>query len=67
MPLPVVKTAIYGCNINMNGQEIQYLLQIMNNADIKGQNCVFHAQLMSKLTLMLKDEVNKETLKDADI
>ena len=47
----------------MNKIEIQYLLQIMNNADIKGQHSVFHAQLMSKLTTMMQE--NKEG-KDAD-
>ena len=39
----------------MTKQEIQYLLQIMNNADIKGQLAILHAQLMSKLAVMLKE------------
>ena len=44
----------------MNAQELQYILQIMNNADIKGQNSVFHAQLMSKLSLEMRDRVQEE-------
>lgn len=39
----------------MTKQEVQYLLQIMNNADIKGQHSIFHAQLMSKLATMMKE------------
>jgi len=39
----------------MTQKEIQYLLQIMNNADIKGQLAIFHAQLMSKLAVMLEE------------
>ncbi len=46
----------------MTKQEIQYILQIMNNADIKGQHAIFHAQLMSKLAMMTKEE---EEEKDA--
>jgi len=43
----------------MTSQELQYLLQIMNNADIKGQNSIFHAQLMSKLSMQLQEQVNQ--------
>ena len=48
----------------MTAQELQYLLQIMNNADIKGQNSVFHAQLMSKLSLQMRDKVQEELPSD---
>lgn len=47
----------------MTKQEIQYLLQIMNNADIKGQHSIFHAQLMSKLAKMTQEELKE---KDGD-
>lgn len=53
----------------MTPQELQYLLQIMNNADIKGQQSVFHAQLMSKLSLLLqhcKDKPNQEKAENAN-
>lgn len=55
----------------MTIQEIQYTLQIMNNANIKGQNSVFHAQLMSKLSMQLQEQVNQnqnvqEMAEDAD-
>lgn len=43
----------------MTQQELQYLLQIMANADIKGQHAIFHAQLMSKVALMAKEEEEK--------
>jgi len=49
----------------MTTQEIQYLLQIMNNADIKGQLSIFHAQLMSKLSLQLQQQIN-QTSKEID-
>jgi len=44
----------------MTLQEIQYLLQTLNNADIKGQVSVFHAQLTHKLALMGKELQEKE-------
>jgi len=44
----------------MNKQEMQYLIQIMANADIKGNQSIFHAQLMSKLATMLKEESNAD-------
>jgi len=47
----------------MNQQELQYLLQIMARADIKGQQSVFHAQLMSKIAMMAQE---KEDKPDAD-
>lgn len=48
----------------MTKQELQYLIQIMANADIKGNASIFHATLMSKLNQMLQEEAppnNQET------
>ncbi len=39
---------------------MQYLLQMMANADIKGNQSVFHAQLMSKLANIMKSDEAKE-------
>lgn len=50
----------------MTLQELKYLLQIMANADIKGQQAIFHAQLMSKLSLSLENLINQGKSKKPD-
>lgn len=51
----------------MNQTELQYILRIMSDAEIKGNQAVFHAQLMSKIANILKEQNNAPVSKPEEV